>query len=169
MTLTPVEEKELLDFIFLEAQYADESRYDDWESLWSNARDATYWIPRGPDMLDTEKHVSITFDNRERLATRVRQLKTGLRYSQKPSSPMRRVISNWLLRRSEETSDTEGYEVESNFLLMELAVQSTRNINIWAGRTLHKLRREGGVLKIHSKRILLINGDEPLPAISFLI
>lgn len=164
--ISAVEEKELTDFIFLEAQYADESRYDEWEALWSNAPDATYWVPRGPDKLDPERYVSLINDNRARLGTRIRQLKTGIRYAQVPVSPMRRVISNMVMARSNEV---DGYEVESNFLLIELAVQSTHNLNIWAGRTLHKIRRESGQLKLHTKRILLINADEPVASIAFLL
>ena len=159
------EERELREFVFLEAQFADESRYDEWEALWSNSRDATYWIPRGPHALDPEKYVSLIYDNRTRLATRIRQLKTGYRYAQIPASPMRRVVSNFTMRRS---GDGE-YEVESNFILIEIAVQSTNNQNVWAGRTFHNLRRENGELKIHSKRIMLVNGDEPIASIAFLL
>lgn len=160
------EERELRDFVFLEAQFADESRYDEWEALWSDAHDATYWLPRGPHAMDPEKHVSLIFDNRARLATRIRQLKTGYRYAQIPASPMRRVVSNFTMRRR---TGTDSYEVESNFILMEIAVQSTNNQNIWAGRTHHNLRRENGELKIHSKRIMLVNGNEPIASIAFLL
>lgn len=165
------EERALTNFILLEAQYADESRYDEWEALWSSAADATYWVPRGPHALDPEKYVSLIFDNRARLATRIRQLKTGYRFAQIPVSPMRRVVSNIVMRpSSNEGADGEKvYEVESNFILVEIAVQSTNNQNIWAGRTLHRIQWEDGQLKLHSKRILLVNGDEPIASIAFLL
>lgn len=165
------EERALTNFVLLEAQYADESRYDEWEALWSNAPDATYWVPRGPHALDPEKHVSLINDNRTRLATRIRQLKTGYRFAQIPVSPMRRVVSNIVIKRSA-TDGVEGaevYEVESNFILVEIAVQSTNNQNIWAGRTLHRIRREDCGLKLHTKRIVLVNGDEPIASIAFLL
>lgn len=165
--LSTAEERALTNFIMLEAQYADESRYDEWEALWSSAPDATYWVPRGPHALDPEKHVSLIFDNRSRLATRIRQLKTGYRFAQIPVSPMRRVVSNLVMRRVE--SEAAVYEVEANFILVEIAVQSTNNQNIWAGRTLHRIRVEEGQLKLHSKRILLVNGDEPIASIAFLL
>lgn len=169
--LSDEEERALSRFILLEAQFADESRYDEWEALWSSAPDATYWVPRGPHALDPEKHVSLIFDNRARLATRIRQLKTGYRFAQIPVSPMRRLVSNIVMRRSsnEGAEGAEAYEVESNFILVEIAVQSTNNQNIWAGRTLHRIRREDGELKLHSKRILLVNGDEPIASIAFLL
>lgn len=165
------EERALTHFVLLEAQFADESRYDEWEALWSSAPDATYWVPRGPHALDPDKYVSLIFDNRARLATRIRQLKTGYRFAQIPVSPMRRVVSNIVMRRSanDGAEEAEIYEVESNFILVEIAVQSTNNQNIWAGRTLHRIRRENGQLKLHSKRILLVNGDEPVASLAFLL
>lgn len=165
--LSAAEERALTNFIMLEAQFADESRYDEWEALWSTAPDAAYWVPRGPHALDPEKHVSLIFDNRSRLATRIRQLKTGYRFAQIPVSPMRRVVSNLVMRRVE--NEAAVYEVEANFILVEIAVQSTNNQNIWAGRTLHRIRMEEGQLKLHSKRILLVNGDEPIASIAFLL
>ena len=169
--LSTAEERALTNFIMLEAQYADESHYDEWEALWSSAPDATYWVPRGPHALDPDKYVSLIFDNRARLATRIRQLKTGYRFAQIPVSPMRRVVSNMVMRRvvSEGAGEEAVYEVEANFILVEIAVQSTNNQNIWAGRTLHRIRMEEGQLKLHSKRILLVNGDEPIASIAFLL
>ena len=84
---------------------------------------------------------------------------------------MRRVVSNIVIKRSA-TDGVEGaevYEVESNFILVEIAVQSTNNQNIWAGRTLHRIRREDCGLKLHTKRIVLVNGDEPIASIAFLL
>jgi benzoate/toluate 1,2-dioxygenase beta subunit len=166
-SLDTVLKQELWDFICLEAQYADESRYDDWEGLWSDAPDSTYWIPLGYDALNPQRQSSIIYDNRARVATRIRQLRTGVRYAQVPASPMRRVISNMIARQGGE--EPESYEVESNFILLELAIQSTHNMNMWAGRTYHNLRREPKGLRIHSKRIMLVNSGEPIPNIAFLI
>ena len=68
----------------------------------------------------------------------------------------------------EKTGDDE-FEAGSNFLLAEQNIQSHHQILIWAGRAEHKLRRVDGDLKMHFKKILLINGDEPIPTLSFLI
>jgi 3-phenylpropionate/cinnamic acid dioxygenase small subunit len=163
------EERELTAFVFREARYADESRYDEWEALWTSAPEATYWLPTSPDKMDPDRYVSLIYDNRARIATRIRQLKTGYRYAQIPVSPMRRVVSNFEMRRVTDPEYSDAYEVESNFLMVEIAVQSTRNQNIWAGRTIHRLRRENGELKIHHKRVMLVNGDEPLGSIAFIL
>jgi len=84
--------REIEHFLYLEARLCDESRYLAWEELLED--DMFYWVPRGEGDFDPNKDVSLLCDNRTRLATRIRQLATGVRYSQVPPSPMRRVISN---------------------------------------------------------------------------
>ncbi len=161
--MLPYEEKErVVAFIHLEAQLADEARYDEWEALWSDQ--ANYWVPRR-DGLDPATQVSHINDNRARIATRVAQLKTGYRYSQEPASPMRRLVSNIEI----EPLDESGYRVASNFLLLELAVQSTNDLHLWGGRVTHELERAGNELKMRSKKVVLVNGDEPIPNLAFLI
>ena len=154
--------RELTDFIHTEARLCDESRYAEWEALW--AQDGHYWVPRA-EGLDPNKHVSHINDNRGRIHTRVQQLLTGTRHSQTPPSPMRRVISGIEVL----AVDGEEYMLGSNFILLELAVQSTHDLHIWGGRTTHRLRREDDELKMASKKVVLVNADEPIPNISFLI
>lgn len=162
MSMPENEIREIEAFLFLEARLADESRYDEWEALWTE--DALYWVPRRPD-LDPAKEVSHIYDNRQRIGTRIRQLKSGFRYSQTPASPMRRVLSNIEIA----PAGTDEYEAGANFMLMELAIQSTRNMNFWGGRTLYRLRRVDGGLRMVVKKILLIDADEPIANLSFLI
>ena len=63
-------------FLFREARLADESDYDGWEALWTD--DGVYWIPANGDDIDPATQMSIIFDNRSRVALRVRQLKRQL-------------------------------------------------------------------------------------------
>lgn len=162
MALPESELREIEAFLFREARLADESRYDEWEALWT--QDALYWVPRRPD-LDPAREVSHIYDNRQRIATRIRQLKSGFRHSQTPASPMRRVISNIEYA----PAGPDEYEVAANFMLMELAIQSTRNMNFWGGRVLYRLRRVDGGLRMALKKILLIDADEPIANLAFLI
>src|SRR5579859_7291874 len=84
--------REVERFIYREARLADELDYDAWESLWTD--DAVYWVPANGDDIDPELQVSIIFDNRARIATRLRQLQTGKRHAQTPPSRLRRLVSN---------------------------------------------------------------------------
>jgi benzoate/toluate 1,2-dioxygenase subunit beta len=163
LTINYEEYAEIRDFLYKEARLADESRYSEWEALVDD--DMFYWVPRGEGDFDPAKDVSITADNRTRIKTRIAQLNTGERYSQVPVSPMRRLISNIEIERS---SDQE-YKVLSNFVLYELRAQSTHNVEVWPGRVEHGLRRNNNELKMFLKKVMLINGNEPLPSIAFLI
>jgi benzoate/toluate 1,2-dioxygenase beta subunit len=163
---TPVEGSELAElerFVYTEAQLADESRYDEWEALAED--DMIYWVPRGGGDFLPDRDVSLINDNRSRLATRIRQLKTGTRHSQTPVSSMRRLISNLVAVRT----GANEYEVESNFALFEMQLQSLEHVTIWAGRTVHRLRRTDAGLRMHFKKVMLINGDQPVPTLAFLI
>ena len=154
--------REVEAFFYKEARFADESAYDDWESLWED--DALYWVPTRPDA-DPEVDISHIYDNRTRIGTRIRQLKSGFRFSQVPPSPMRRVVSN-----IEIISVTgEEYEVAANFMLMELAIQSTRDMNFWGGSIVYRLRRVNGELRLFYKKIMLVDADEPVANLSFLV
>ena len=157
--------REIEAFLYLEARLADESRYEEWEALVTS--DVHYWVPADPSDYDPASRLSYVNDNRSRLATRIRQLKTGLRHSQTPPSLMRRIISNIEVRELDAAKSE--YRVESNFVLYELARQATGDLRLWVGRVTHRLRREDGRLAIAAKRVDLVNAAGPIPNLTFLI
>jgi benzoate/toluate 1,2-dioxygenase subunit beta len=148
-------------FLYLEARLADESDYDGWEALWTE--DAIYWVPAGRADADPQSEVSVIFDNRSRIATRLNQLRTGKRYAQSPASNLRRLISNVEILGPAGNGDTE---VGANFLLLE---SRARGLQLWGGRTTYRLRRVDGALRLAYKKVALVNLDEPLPTLGFLI
>jgi benzoate/toluate 1,2-dioxygenase subunit beta len=152
---------EVEEFLFLEARLADESDYDGWEALWTD--DAIYWVPAGRPDADPRAQVSVIFDNRNRIATRLNQLRTGKRYAQSPASNLRRLISNVEVLGRADNGDTE---VGANFLLLE---SRARGLQLWGGRTTYRLRRAEGELRLAYKKVVLVNLDEPLPTLGFLI
>ncbi|MGH7898222.1 MAG: aromatic-ring-hydroxylating dioxygenase subunit beta [Candidatus Binatia bacterium] len=152
-------------FLFHEARLADESRYEEWEALVTD--DVHYWVPAGAADYDPASRLSYVNDNRSRLATRIRQLKTGLRHAQTPPSVMRRLISNVEIIAVDDAADE--YRVASNFVLHELALQATGDVRVWAGRTIHRLRRVDGAFRIAAKRVDLVTASGPLPNLTFLI
>lgn len=149
------------EFIFAEARLADEHRYDDWEALWAD--DGVYWVPAaGGSLEDPDSHISIIYDNRSRIALRVAQLKTGKRHSQDPVSSVTRVISNIELLRD----GPEAVETRASFIAVE---SRTRGLTTWAGTVRHTLVRTGGAIRMSRKVVLLVNRDQPIPTLSFLI
>jgi 3-phenylpropionate/cinnamic acid dioxygenase small subunit len=146
-------------FVYLEARLADEGHYDEWESLWTE--DGVYWVPANDDRIDPQREMSIIFDNRSRIATRVKQLNTGKRHSQTPPSRVRRLISN-----IEQTEAGGDIEVAANFIVYE---SRERGVTLWGGRVVYGLRRTEAGLRMARKTVLLANSDQPLPTLAFLI
>lgn len=162
--------REIEEFLYHEAMLADESRYPEWLELVTD--DIHYWVPSGDGDYEPGSRVSFLNDNRTRLATRITQLMSGRRYSQVPKSPMRRIISNIQLLAMHPGGDGgsgDEYEVGSNFVLYEHAVQATNDMRIWVGRTTHRLRRTDEGLRIARKKIELVNSTSALPNMAFII
>ena len=150
------------DFLALEARLADEGRYDEWEALWDD--DGVYWIPAGGDNPDPDRQLSFAYDNRARIASRVRQLSSGTHHTQVPPSRLRRLISN--IEILAEAADGV-LSVGSNFLLTEYRRGA---LTLWAGRVLHQLRpHPAGGFRMAQKKVLLVNNTGDIPTLSFLI
>jgi len=158
-------------FVYHETQLADENRYEDWERLW--AEDGVYWVPLAPGD-DPYRDTSIIFDNRRRIAIRVRQLSEGRRPTQTPASRVRRVVSNvQLLDLSADMGLPERlgpsrWDVGAcaNFVGVE-AHQDRRNLI--AGRTTYGLRRADDSFLLVFKRVELVDSDLPLRTLSFVL
>src|SRR5262249_37396254 len=142
----------------------EEPGYAGWEAR--GAEDGVYWVPATTDpRADPDRQISHIYDNRQRIATRVKMLASGHRLSQEPASLMRRLISNV------EGTAADGGELvaESNFIVAELSIQARHETHLWAGRATHRLRRVDGQLRMCRKTVVLINAAEALPNLSFLI
>lgn len=147
-------------WIYREARLADEHDYDGWEALWTD--DAIYWVPANGADPDPERTMSVIYDNRSRIRTRVLQLRTGKRHSQNPQSSLRRLVTNV------EVAGTSGEEITvgANFVVHEARDRGTRT---WAGRYDYVLRAVDGDWLMARKKVTLVGNDQPLPTLSFLI
>jgi len=155
-----VDRQQVEQFIYYEADLMDEHRYDEWLALWTD--DALYWVPSGRDDIDPKREISLIYDDRVRLQVRITRLKSGFAHAQEPKSRMRRVVSN-IVTQEVENGDVVVF---SNFLLTELrrGKQDT-----FAGRTIHILRPDNGSFRLASKKVLLVNNDEHIDNLTFLI
>ncbi|WP_201305583.1 aromatic-ring-hydroxylating dioxygenase subunit beta [Alcanivorax sp. S71-1-4] len=152
--------QEVTQFIYREARLQDEHAYDDWEALWTD--DGVYWIPANGDACDPERDMSIVYDNRSRIALRIRQLHTGKRHAQAPRSRLRRVVSN--IELLEPAGDE--IRVTCNAMVFE---SNLRDDTVWASRNEYQLRRVDGALRMVRKTVNLVNNDKALFSMSFLI
>ena len=151
---------EIEQFLYREARLADEGMYDEWESLWTD--DGVYWIPANGDNIDPATQMSILFDNRSRIALRVRQLKHDKRHSQNPRSRLRRLLANIELLDDGE----EEVDVGANFIVYE---SRDRGTTIWGGRNEYRLRRVDGQWRMARKKVMLVDNDRPLSTLAFLV
>lgn len=150
-------------FIYREARLADEHDYDAWEELWTD--DAVYWVPavHEPGVEpDPTKQMSVIYDNRARIATRIKQLHTGKRHAQSPRSSLRRLVTN-----VEVLDERDGEQlVGANFIVVEARERGTTT---WGGRYEYVLRRVGDELKMAKKTVWLVDNDRALYTLAFLI
>jgi 3-phenylpropionate/cinnamic acid dioxygenase small subunit len=147
-------------FLFREARLMDEHRYDEWLSLWTS--DGIYWIPCGHDDTDPSRQVSIIYDNRTKLGERVARLQSGTVLAQDPKPQLRRVVSNIEI----DPPSAGELTVSSNFVLMQVRGASQY---LWCGRSIHRLREQDGEMRIAHKKVLLVNSDQEMPVLQFLI
>lgn len=152
--------QEVTQFLYREARLQDTHAYDDWEALWDD--DAVYWVPANGEDSDPERQMSFIYDNRSRIALRIKQLKTGKRHSQTPPSKLARIISNVELLEA----DAERIRVAANAMIFE---SNMRGDTMWASRNEYTLRRAGDALKMARKKVALVNNDKPIYTLSFLV
>jgi 3-phenylpropionate/cinnamic acid dioxygenase small subunit len=144
-------------FLLHEARLLDEGKFDDWLALFT--ADAWYWVPSEPDQADPVETVSLIYDDRRLLETRVRRLASPRMYSQEPRSRTSRIIGNI----SVEQSDPNSCTVRSKFMMIEYRREQQR---VFGGTAQHRLVRVDGRIRIAWKRVDLVNCDAPLDGIT---
>lgn len=142
------------EFLVSEARLLDEARFDEWLALFTE--EAWYWVPSQPGQASPHDTVSLIYDDRRLLETRVRRLASPRIYSQEPRSRTSRIVGNITI---EETSENEGDLIRSKFQLVEF--RRERQL-IYAGTQFHRLKRAGSGFQIASKRVDLVNCDAEL-------
>ncbi|RLB46753.1 MAG: ring-hydroxylating dioxygenase subunit beta [Deltaproteobacteria bacterium] len=147
-------------FLFLEARLLDGMAYEAWLELFDEK--ALYWIPSNRDHIDPAREVSIVYADREQLGFRIDQLLSGSAWVQDPQPRLCRAVSNIEIR---EAGD-EDLEVESVIQLMVLRRQKSRNL---MGRVHHRLRRHAGGFRIVQKKVVLVDNDEVIDDLTFLV
>jgi 3-phenylpropionate/cinnamic acid dioxygenase small subunit len=152
--------EQVTQFIYKEARLQDDHQYDAWESLWTD--DGIYWIPANGEGTDPENEMSIIYDNRSRIALRIRQFHTGKRFSQTPRSRLRRIVSNIEIL----DQNDDHTLVTSNAMVFE---SHTRGDTIWASRNEYKLRSTPDGLRMALKKVVLVNNETALYSMAFLI
>jgi benzoate/toluate 1,2-dioxygenase beta subunit len=142
-------------FLVHEARLLDEARFDEWLALFT--ADAWYWVPSQPDQKSPRDTISLIYDDRRLLETRVRRLSSPRIYSQEPRSRTSRIVANVTIE--EAAGDGQACTVRSKFQLLKYR----RNTQTpYAGTSFHRLVRVGDDIRIAWKRVDLVNCDAAL-------
>jgi 3-phenylpropionate/cinnamic acid dioxygenase small subunit len=144
-------------FLLREARLLDEGKFDDWLALFMP--EAWYWVPSEPDQADPAETVSLIYDDRRLLETRVRRLASPRMYSQEPRSRTSRIVANV----TSEEADSNACTVRSKFMMIEYRREQQR---LFGGTALHRLMQANGRIMIVWKRVNLVNCDAPLDGIT---
>lgn len=149
-------------FLFREAELADSHQYQEWFQLFT--QDLLYWVPCNSDAAEIGKQIALINDNRAELDERLFRLGTKHAHAQSPKSRLSRVVGNIVL--GDDYRRETGGSVTSRVLVTEVRNGKTQH---WAGRVVHALVRQDGVLRMKEKRVYLAANDEVLPNLTFII
>jgi 3-phenylpropionate/cinnamic acid dioxygenase small subunit len=153
--------REVEEFLYREADLADNHRYDEWLALWT--KDARYWAPVNEEQVDPKRQISLIYDDWEKLDERIFRLKGRHAHAQNPRSRLLRVVSNVQLV---DFDAARGGIVTSRFVLGEVRLDRQ---TLWIGKARYALVRDGDQFKMKEKFVYLLNNDTPLSNLTFLI
>lgn len=149
------------DFLIHEARLLDDGLFDDWLALFTP--EAHYWVPSEPNQGSPLDTLSLMYDDRRLLETRVRRLASPRIYSQEPRSRTSRIVTNVTV---EDASKHDTYEaagdgtlIRSKFSMVEFRREEQR---LFVGTYFHRLVQTDAGIRIAFKRINLINCDAAL-------
>lgn len=142
-------------FLVHEARLLDEARFHDWLALFTP--DAWYWVPSQPNQASPREMISLIYDDRKLLETRVRRLASPRIYSQEPRSRTTRIIANVTIE--EQSDDAHACVVRSKFQLLEYRRDTQ---TAFGGTAFHRLIATDAGIRIAWKRVDLVNCDAVL-------
>jgi 3-phenylpropionate/cinnamic acid dioxygenase small subunit len=148
------------DLLYREARLLDDLRHQEWLAMLDE--NATYWIPCNGEGTDPNREISLVFDDKHRLTDRIGRLQSGLAHAQNPPSKTKRLVSNVQIENATENTAT----ILSGFILYELRRGKER---VFAGRYEHRLHLVDGTWKIASKKVVLMNNDEVIDNLTFIV
>ena len=150
-------------FLFHEARLLDEALYEDWLALYTNT--AWYWVPIQPNQDNPFDTVSIIYDDRKLMETRVRRLCNENIHAQSPPSRTSRIVGNVVQAPPDKADGAYACDIQvsSRFQMVEFRRDEQR---LFAGAQRHGLVRDGTGYKIAWKRVDLVNCDATMEGIT---
>lgn len=162
MTPDTLSERELIDFVVLEARLLDEKRYDEWNALF--AEDAYYWVPLTPGQPDGINYTSHVYADKLLRDLRIKRLSHPRAYAQQPPSRSQHLLQN---------PSVDKMDAAANEFLVRTPFHYTEaqndEVQFLVGTAWHHLKVVDGALKLTLKRVDLINSDAALTAFQLFV
>ncbi|PTQ13249.1 hypothetical protein CLG96_03785 [Sphingomonas oleivorans] len=151
---------EAIAFIWREAEMLDRCAYAPWLALWSAA--GRYVIPIDRGTTDYAGTLNVAYDDQAMREARVKRLKSGFSMSSAPPARTVRTVSRFV----ETAAEAGAIELDAAMLLVEYKYETTR---LLAADLNYRIVRANGGLALDRKVIRLINSDDALHGIGYLL
>ncbi len=157
---TEVNESAVIKFINRELELLDTRRFEEWAELFTE--DGVYWAPIGPDQADPKEHVSLFYDDRKTMRTRIAPLRHPQIHVQTPPSRTVHLVSNFQI-----APDASGGQlnVKCNFVLFEY--RPYKGQNVYGGTYEYALARASdGDYRIKQKKAAIVSSEDSFASLA---
>jgi p-cumate 2,3-dioxygenase beta subunit len=154
--------EQIEDFLFYEAELLEQARYDEWLELLTE--DAKYSVPS----TDTpngnpDNSLFLIADDRMRIESRIKRLKSEYAHVEFPRSRTNRMISN--VRILEQSDDC--IVVRANFIVHRMRYEQ---VDAYIGKYEYRFVKNAGKLKIAERKAILdLEALRPQGKVSFIL
>jgi 3-phenylpropionate/cinnamic acid dioxygenase small subunit len=156
-----VDERSVINFVNHELQLLDARRFEEWADLFTE--DGYYWAPVSPEQTSPQEHVSLFFDDKSTMLTRIRRLRHPQVHVQTPPSRTVHLVSNFNITQP---TSQELIDVRCNFILFEYRPQKEQNL--YGGFYEYNLIADPGSLNywIKQKKATLVNSEDSFSSLA---
>lgn len=147
-------------FLWAEADLLDRLDYKPWLALWTAK--GRYTIPTERNVKDYDAVLNIVHDDAAMRELRVKRLTSGFSMSSAPPARTVRTVSRFVVTGQQPGS----LDVRAAMMLAEYKYERTR---VLAADVEYRLVREEGAIKLDRKIVHLINSDDALHGIGYLL
>ncbi len=152
--------QEVTAFIWAEGDMLDHNEYDTWLALWADK--GTYIIPIDPKEEDFENTLNYAYDDAHMRQLRVQRMSGGESISTSPQPRTVRSASNFRVL----SEDGDQVRVRCSQHLRDFRKDSLKH---YSADLTYDLVRSGDSFKIQRKLIRLINSDDTLAGIGYIL
>lgn len=147
-------------FIWQEAELLDRKDYAAWGKLWSE--DGLYIVPIDPDTTDYASVLNYAYDDARMRQLRIERFTSGYSMSAADSAVTVRTVSRFTLVES------AGDEIEVRSAQI-LAAYKRGATTLFAGNLTHRIRMTAEGPKLVQKVVRLVNSQDALNALGYLL